>query len=446
MNRRRIILILSLVLIIAIITAIYFALTSQKFPGGGTGSGTGSPISGSSSNLSGQNKTPVGADTNNVPLTETNVSALPRLRQITTVPTSGDTILTRQVDVIKDRVKTKETQYFVRYMDRATGHVFDIRTDSIAPLKISNTTIPKVYEAIFTPDGNSIITRLLSEVDNDQILTYFITLKDKLKTSTSTSENKTVAEAGIISKTGLKDVSGTYLPSDMKEIAMSPGGAKILSLYYTENGSKLTTSAPNGGGERTVLNHPLREWLLSFQGESRAVLTTKPSGITNGYAYLLDLATGGLSKIMGDIAGLTLLPNKDGNKYLGAGTPDGSMKLFVYSKSKNERVMLAISTLPEKCIWANTESAVAYCAVPQSLPNAIYPDSWYQGRISFTDNLWKINVDTGETTIISSLTRESGQIIDGINLKLADDDTYLTFINKADLTLWGLDLRLKASL
>jgi hypothetical protein len=352
-------------------------------------------------------------------------------------------ILTKQVDVIKDRIKTKETQYFVRYMDRATGHIFDIKTDSPAALEISNTTIPKVYDALFTPDGNSIITRLLSDANPDQILSYFVTLKDKPIAISATSSTKTVANIGTLSKVGLKDVSGAYIKPDIREMAMSPSGARILSLFYTDTGSRLALSSPNGGSEKTVITHPLREWLLSFVNESRAVLTTKPSGLVNGYAYVLDFASGRLSKIIGDIAGLTLLPNKDGNSYLGAGTPGGAVKLFSYFAKEDKQTLLPFSTFPEKCVWSNVDKAVAYCAVPESIPNTTYPDAWYQGRVSFTDDIWKINVSTGETNLISNLPRESGEKIDVINMKLVDDDTYLTFINKIDLTLWGLNLTLK---
>ncbi len=86
---------------------------------------------------------------------------------------------------------------------------------------------------------------------------------------------------------------------------------------------------------------------------------------------------------------------------------------------------------------------MTYCAVPTNIPNGVYPDAWYQGRVSFSDNIWKINVATGETNIISSLPRESSQQIDAMNLKLSDDDSYITFINKTDLTLWGLNLVIK---
>src|SRR3989344_4430492 len=442
MNRRKIILILTIILIIAIGVMLYFALTRQtpKDATDGVGSQS-SPFGPSSSGTVSDNGAPVASPEANQEAPANNVVNIPRLRHLTLVPTSGDVILTKQIDVIRDRVKVKETEYSVRYMDRATGHIFDIKTNALAPEQISNTTVPKVYEAIFAPDGNSLIARLLSEADPDQILSYYVTMKDKKTTATSsTAGGQTVADIGIISKTQLKETTGAYLAPDIRELAISPSGAKILSLFYTDSGGKLALSNTNGTGVRTVLTHPLREWLISMPSESKAVITTKPSGDVNGYAYSLNLATGALTKIMGEIAGLTVLPSEDGVAYLGAGAPGGAVRFFVYFVKEDKQVILPLSTLPEKCVWSNTNKSLVFSAVPTFIPSAVYPDSWYQGRVSFTDNIWKINVETGETNIISNLPEESGQRIDAINMRLANDDSYITFINKIDLTLWGLDL------
>ncbi|HEY4512700.1 MAG TPA: hypothetical protein VJH63_03540 [Candidatus Paceibacterota bacterium] len=421
---------------------LYFALTRNNSNLRGESSFFGNLLpSGEENNFAPQ-------DQSNTPEAIGNVSentdndGISRLRHLTTEPTAGDAILVKEVDVIKDRVKTKEKQYWVRYSDRATGHIFDININSPTAKKISNTTIPKIYEAIFTPDGNSLIARFLSGNNTDQIITYYITLKDRAPaTTTEKTSGSVIAQNNIGAKQELKETSGIYLDPDIREIALSPSGTKILLLTYAGKGSQLILSDTSGKKPRTVLSHPLREWLVSFLGETKAVLTTKPSGSTNGYAYVLDLDTGTLRKIIGEIAGLTVLPNKNNSAYLAAGTPDGTIKLFVYFNNEDEIKMLQLATFPEKCVWSNVDNDIAYCAVPNVIPNALYPDVWYQGKVSFTDNIWKINVKSGETNLVSSLSSESGQAIDGVNLRLASDDTYLTFINKTDLTLWGLNLK-----
>jgi hypothetical protein len=150
-----------------------------------------------------------------------------------------------------------------------------------------------------------------------------------------------------------------------------------------------------------------------------------------------------MQKIVGGIAGLTLLPNSALTYYLGGATPGNTIKLFSVTAQDADPKVLPLSTLPEKCVWAHKSENTAYCAVPQFILPATYPDDWYKGRVSFTDELWKLDLATGETTFISDLPKESGQSIDAVNLVLSSDDEYITFINKTDLTLWGLDLTIQ---
>jgi hypothetical protein len=437
MNRKRIIWIFVGALVVALAAALYFVFHktnySSSIPSGGGGNTLGSSSSFTPSGKSPSSSQESGSTDSGIP------APLPRLRHLTDSPTSGDIVIQRDVDVIKDRVKVKETDYFVRYMERATGHIFEINTNSPAAAEISNATLPKVYEAIFAPGGNSLVARFLSATNPDQILSYYIELKDKKQATTTPG---TVASASANAKT-LKDAAGAYLPIDLRELVMSPSGAKILTLSYTNGGGKISVSSTNGSNVKSVLTHPLREWLLDMIGDGKAVITTKPSAIADGYAYALDVATGSLKKIIGNIAGLTVLPRNDGAALIGAGSNQGTINTFVYLVEGAKKIPLALTTLPEKCAWSNTDKSVVYCAVPEFIPQASYPDVWYQGRLTFTDDLWKINVSSGETNLISNLPKESTQKIDAINLTLSADDSYITFINKVDLTLWGLNLKLK---
>ena len=56
-----------------------------------------------------------------------------------------------------------------------------------------------------------------------------------------------------------------------------------------------------------------------------------------------------------------------------------------------------LETLPEKCVWSKADASIFYCAVPENIPaDNIYPDVWYQGLMSFSDAIWKVNIKTGE--------------------------------------------------
>lgn len=366
------------------------------------------------------------------------LKTLPRLRQHTTEPIAGNTIMERNKEVIKDRVKVTVKETSIRYMDRASGHMFDAVTTDKDPKKISNTTIPKVYEAIFTPTGESVITRFLDGAEN--IITYYITLKDKKPTiaSTTLASSSTPPVDTLPDVYIYKDVSGTYLAKNIKELALSTDGKKMLSLVYgSDNG--IISIIDSALKSTTILSSPLKEWLLSYPTDSKAIITTKPSGITYGYSYILNTQTGSLTKLIGNILGLTVLPNKDASMYL-IGQASSALKMFYITSSIQTLNNISINTLPEKCVWSHNSSDTIYCAVPTRIPNAIYPDDWYKGRLFFNDSLWKINLKTGETNLVSNLLQESSQSIDAINLQLSASDEYLTFINKRDLTLWGIDL------
>ena len=81
-----------------------------------------------------------------------------------------------------------------------------------------------------------------------------------------------------------------------------------------------------------------------------------------------------------------------------------------------------------------------YCGIPVEIPSAVYPDTWYQGLVSFSDNLWSIDTADGTTDLLVQLPGEAKQTIDVIEPKLSPSENLLIFINKNDLTLWSFEL------
>jgi hypothetical protein len=102
---------------------------------------------------------------------------------------------------------------------------------------------------------------------------------------------------------------------------------------------------------------------------------------------------------------------------------------------------IGVKTMPEKCVW-NKDSTILYCAVPRYITGTRYPDLWYQGEISFADDLWKIDVANNTTTnLVDSTSFKGGEEVDGIKLSLDENEDYLFFVNKKDSYLWGLRLK-----
>ena len=64
------------------------------------------------------------------------------------------------------------------------------------------------------------------------------------------------------------------------------------------------------------------------------------------------------------------------------------------------------------------------------------------GEISFFDQIWKIDIRTGNATIVAGLnTVSGGEDVDGIKLMIDEGENYLFFVNKKDSYLWELGLK-----
>jgi tricorn protease-like protein len=142
-------------------------------------------------------------------------------------------------------------------------------------------------------------------------------------------------------------------------------------------------------------------------------------------------------KVLGGINGLTTQISPNGKLVLYS---NNNLSLNVYHIDTKVSDTLGVKTLAEKCIWNKTNDVV-YCGVPKSIINAQYPDSWYQGEVSFGDQIWKIDIKTGNATIIMDPGVVNGENIDGIKFAMDDKENYLFFINKKDSFLWELELK-----
>ncbi|HYC34378.1 MAG TPA: hypothetical protein VEC13_01465 [Candidatus Paceibacterota bacterium] len=347
---------------------------------------------------------------------------VPRLRKISSEPTAG----TYHWSEVKP--DTKEIIYHVEYADRATGRIYDAESNKLPVTQISNTTLPKMYEAKFA-STDSFLSRFLDNNREEVIKTYFVTLR--LPTQSATTSTSTPL---------LKVSTGTYLEENIKEIAFSPSKSKVAYSIYTPTGGSIIVSNPNGSNKRQVFASPLREWLLEWISETGVLITTKPSGLAEGYAYNLNTSSGGLTKITGGL-GLTMSvsPKTAGFYLVGKGGGTISTTFLKTDAAKGNQTLYLSRTLPEKCVWSKKDSNIIYCAVPSSVPSSLYPDDWYQGIVSFTDSIWKINVETAQTNIVVTPS-DSGAGVDAINLEVSENDEFLTFINKKDLSLWGYQL------
>jgi len=308
---------------------------------------------------------------------------------------------------------------WVIYSDKATGNIYNINSDGTERNRISNTTIPKIFEARFSYTGDNFIFRYLTTDDKTESVRNFLAgLSGQNGTSTDPS------------------VEGIFLSPDISSVVISPEENKLFYTYKQGEQTIGVTANFQDKNKKQIFSSPFGSWNVSWPSKNIITLLTKPSGIADGFFYSLDARNGAFKKILGNIKGLGAVMDSRGENVIYSEAGQGAVKTRIYNLKKNEDSELQLLTLAEKCIFSS-DSQYAYCAAPIGLPTALYPDEWYQGVVFFSDLIWRLNLNDGNTELLSDT---SGNF-DVINPFLSSNEDYLFFINKKDGSLWSLKLR-----
>lgn len=329
-----------------------------------------------------------------------------KLRELSKEPVAGAGVLDVKAGTV------------VRYIEKATGHIYEVELFSPRQERISNTTIPLVADGIWGNGNNSLITRYIGE-DDVRIDTYSMTIKN---ISTSTTASPLV---------------GTQFPSGISDV--SAYGSNVFYLVQNDSFSQGFVSAFDGSKKKLIWSSEIKELTSQFVNDRTVALYTNPYPNIPGYLYLIDTVTGSMRKVIGEVSGLTALVNSQVTSVLIL-SQDSNARLFDYDIKSKKSVELSPKTFPEKCVWSKKDAAVAYCAVPRLSLDGGTLTLWYQGRISFTDDIWKYNLKDNTSSIVGNLSGDSGMQIDVIKPQLSASEQYLVFVNKIDNSLWSLDL------
>lgn len=422
MSKKLFIIIVSVVLLFFLISLIgyYFILQSNN----GTPGGTNSVF---------KNFFPFGGSTTTTPVVSTqpttNQNPTPttsnygqKLRKISTDPVAGAGVLDVKAGTV------------VRHIEKATGHIFETELFSPNQTRISNTTIPMVYDAIWGNKNGSLIARYLKD-DNQTVDTYGLLIKE---TSIATTPQSLTGVGGGATGTGLEStVSAVKFPANISDISVF--GSSVFSLEQSANASFGYISNFDGTKKTQIWNSPIKELLSQYVNAKTIALTTKPDQNTPGFLYFVDTGNGQVKRIIGNVFGLSDLVDDLASQvlYLDQGN---NPQLFIFNVKNKTYTTATPTTFPEKCVWSKKDRNVFYCAVPQGVLSRDSLTSWYQGLISFTDDIWKYNIKNGTANIIENLYGDSNEQIDVIKPILSDSEQYLVFINKIDNSLWSLDL------
>src|SRR3989344_5043921 len=192
---------------------------------------------------------------------------------------------------------------------------------------------------------------------------------------------------------GENELKGSFLPVNIKDVSISPDTLKAFYLFSTGENMVGTVLNFSTNKKIQIFDSPFTEWL---------------SWWPNGKLILYG---------------------------------DSSLAVGVYHTDTRISDFLGVKTLPEKCVWSGGSDFV-YCAVPKLTGFGLYPDSWYQGEVSFSDQIWKVDIKTGNgVMILDPVTVLGGEDVDGIKLTVDQGENYLFFVNKKDSFLWELSLK-----
>jgi hypothetical protein len=337
---------------------------------------------------------------------------VPRLRKISATPVSGSTIFNRRVGTT--------TYSIIRFVDRATGNIYETSTSSLNTIRITNTTIPKVQDAMFSADGNSVVMRYANDADFIQTFVGRVTATSSELVGTFISENA---------------ISPTLSPTKTRFFYLLPNtntnvNGGVGSIGYV---SDFTPRATN------IFSHPLRRWAVNWPNENTLVLTNSPTSVSQSSTYTLSTRGGSLNKVLGPKNGLVVLPSPSVGNLMFSETINNTLITGFKRVGENIENNIAEPTIPDKCVWALGDTAV-FCGTPKFVALGQYPDVWYQGLVSFNDRITVTDPTSLQTTSVIDPIEAVGEEIDATDLQISSDGKYLIFTNKKDLSLWGLRL------
>ncbi len=413
MSRKTLTIIVSIILVIFVISLIGYYFIINRNPDGTTGGldfrsflpfggsdNTGEEPSQNNQNTApGNGETPVDTDVGQVDQNE----FLKKLRKISDVPVSGY----GSTDIKAGTV--------ARYIEKATGHIYEVEMFSPRKERISNTTIPLSYDAKWGNKNNSLVARYLSS-DDQYISTYLLNIA-----------NSTTTERAI---------SSIQLPENILDVAVN--GAKAFYLVFDQGGSSGFVTSFDNKSVQKIWTSDMKEFNSQFVNDRIVALTTKPHPKIPGFLYLVNTSNGSSVRPLGKIEGLSTLVNPSATEVAYLDTADSSLN--IYTVKDGSKIRAYPLTFPEKCVWSKLYADLLYCAVPKEQLGQNSLINWYQGKESYSDSLFIYNSKTGISFLIENLRETSGEDIDLISPTMSDNGQYLFFMNKIDNTLWGLNL------
>ena len=332
--------------------------------------------------------------------TDTALPQVPRLRKVAEGPVTGAMF------------SSSSSTTILRYMERSSGHAYEIDATSPTATRISNTTLPGMYE-LLPLTQTAFVLRYPN--DTGDIENYF---------------------ASLATGTPNQQLSGRLLPRFDRAVRTN-NGSSIFHIDTSANGSVAKIYDLSKNTDTSLYGSPFRSWLPLSEG-SRVYIETAPASGLPGFLY--EITKGSLFKILGDIPGLVSLPSPDGRYILYSSTSDLDTSLAVLDTRTGITTSSPLKTIASKCAWISEDDARVVCGIPRFLGGGTVLNEWLLGKIHFADSLWILSPLNGTAEAAGNFESLDEASVDMENVIVSDDKEWAAFMNKSDLSLWLLKL------
>ncbi len=330
----------------------------------------------------------------------------PQLRLVSETPTSGGVTF------------NKEGKDYTRFIERAKGNAYETEAKNIRPQRLTTNTIPQIYNAYWTKNGDQLVGQYLR--DQEKVQTFLGSVKDKTG--------------------GNGELQTQFLNATVGDVIFSPNNSQIAYINQSEIGSSIITSNLSLQQKLEIFSSPLNDWLIDWPEQNYLIISSKPAKDIDGLSQTVNLKTGEEKLVLSDKKGLTTLYSSDLKRVLHSESNKNSFDSYILNIETNQSFPFRFNTLPEKCVWSQIEKTTLFCAVPETIPTGDYPEDWYLGTKSFKDEMWKTNISTGETVFLTNLSNDAGEDVDAYKMSLSSNEKFLTFLNKNNLKLYTLQI------
>lgn len=273
----------------------------------------------------------------------------------------------------------------VLYHEKNTGKVFEVTLKELKEKSISDAPLANLIKTIWAPSRKEIISLFYYPKENHY--RYF----------------------------NYKTRASIDLGTDMKSLAFSPDGSRIVYFGQKEGLWGIFLSQPDGSSFKKLL--PSRLESAEVYWPSDELLAFKTSSTGGFELYSLSM-TGEIKKILDTKDGLEVKWSKDGSRILFSQKIGSEISLFYKNISSESETSLNVSTSASKCDWS-IDGKTAVCAVPRSSASG--------------EELYEIGID-GTKKLLSSPTTK----INTAELFLSGLDDYVVILNSLDSKLYIL--------